>query len=236
MGLLKFIENFETELEEKDLRTILSMQKIDTSLTVKTIESIEASVMRQWGKEPHKPMPTTVLLFGILFSKSLMNEFPGKLCWDKDSSNMNELTLVAKSEGNITMQVKPFIRVLKFFKERDDSLIAFYKMLKFFFENDVNSPEILGKADKDGWITLEDGSVMRIRHFDINTAITSFTIPIEDFIDHVLEDIGELETKYDIKILLQSRTYEVSGEWEKAEKFCNDYSLLKFLPTRKEIN
>lgn len=235
MGLLKLIENFESELNQKDLQFLLSMQKIDTSLTVKTIESIETSIMRQWGKEPHKPMPTTVLLFGILFSKSLMNEFPGKLSWGEDSQNMADMIMTAKTEGGVVMQVAPFIRVAKFFKERDDSLMGFYEMLKFSFENDIHSPEFIKEhADADGWITLPNGSKLRMRQFDINANVVSFTVPIEDFIDHVLEDTDMLSKKYEIAILLQSRTYEISGEWEKTEKFCSDYSLLKFLPELKK--
>lgn len=237
MGLLKLIENFETELNEKDLKIILSMQNIDASLTLKTIESLEASVFRQWGKEPHKPMPTTVLLFGILFSKSLMNEFPGKLSWGEDSLNMADLIMTGKSADGMVMQIRPFIRVAKFFKERDDSLMAFYHMLKFSFENDIHSPEFIKEhADEDGWITLPNGSKLRMRQFSGDANVVSFTIPIEDFIDHVLEDTKTLEKKYGIGILQQSRSYEISGEWEKAEKFCSDYSLLKFLPesTKKD--
>lgn len=237
MGLLKFIEDFDKELQTEDLKFILSMQNIDTSLTVKTIESIETSVMRQWGKEPHKPMPTTVLLFGMLFAKSLMNEFPDKLSLGEDSLNMADLIMTGKSADGMVMQIRPFVRVAKFFKERDDSLIAFYHMLKFSFENNIHSPEFIKEhADEDGWITLPNGSRLRMRQFDGDANVVSFTIPIEDFVDHVLEDTKTLEKKYEIGVLKQSRTYEISGEWEKAEKFCSDYSLLKFLPesTKKD--
>ena len=112
----------------------------------------------------HSPMPTTMIPFGWYLTHTLHKNLPNaKINTDVESvwdiSISYKPTWKNKDEKGGTMEVWPFRRVSKFWKNREDSMSAMLEMTMLLATKDPSTFEDM--ADDEGWVTLPSGTMFR---------------------------------------------------------------------------
>ena len=110
----------------------------------------------------------------------LIRKFPGSkwVVTDKvnESNDIFEV-YVEIAAGTGTAQVRPFVRVNKYWKNREDRMSSLVHMIEFTSEIKMDPEYWSKRADEDGWIQLASGDAMRMfqtkKDKDTNTNITN---------------------------------------------------------------
>lgn len=113
----------------------------------------------------HEPLLTTLLPFAVQLGKVLIKEIPGTKWIDKEIEHPYDLAIeIPTNYGNgEKMIVYPVNRVQRFWIEsREHSLSNMAISSKFLSENDITNPELQLKADKEGWLDIGNGNLIRI--------------------------------------------------------------------------
>lgn len=113
----------------------------------------------------HTPLPTTLIPFGWYLTHTLQKNLPdAKINCDVKSIWDIHITYTPswgdKNDDVGTMQVWPFKRVNKFWKNRDERMSAMLEMTMLMAKNNPESFQDM--ADGDGWVTLPSGTMFRI--------------------------------------------------------------------------
>ena len=119
----------------------------------------------------HKPLLTTILPFAVQLGKVLIKEIPGTKWIDKEIEHPYDLELETYSKNNendnVSVKIFPMNRIEKFWiTSREFSLSNMVITLKFMSEHNINDPELTKKADKDGWINIGYGNLIRLKTID----------------------------------------------------------------------
>lgn len=136
------------------------------------LEDLEEKIDERFP-QGHEPMLTTIIPFGYYLGEVLRKKIPGAK-W-KISDEVNEKNDIMKvvlefTDGNgHTMQAMPFKRVIKYWRNREDRMSSFVKMIEMTTEVQLD-PDYWGKrADEDGWILMANDTMFRMFIGDKNS-------------------------------------------------------------------
>ena len=113
----------------------------------------------------HEPMATTLIPFGYYLGELLIRKFPGSKWVVTDEVNKsNDIfeVYVEIAAGTGKAQVRPFIRVSKYWKNREDRMSSLVRMIELTSEIQMDPEYWSKRADEDGWIQLASGDAMRM--------------------------------------------------------------------------
>lgn len=115
----------------------------------------------------HEPLATTLIPFGFYLGEFFIRKFDNAK-WvidDEDNKDMNNIFNASVEFDGLNkarMQVRPFLRVDKFWKNREDKMTALYRVMSFTSEVNMNPEYWSKRADKDGWIQMASGDMLRM--------------------------------------------------------------------------
>jgi hypothetical protein len=157
--ILKLKENREKALEAFDEAARSKAKDIEYSLD--QLIEIEKTIDERYPVG-HNPFPTTLIPFGLYLGELIVRTIPGAELV-KSAPSMWDITVkfkMASQEG--WFQAKPFRRVSKFWKNREDRMSSFFRMCEFMSEIEFTEEYIKSRADEDGWIYMESGDKFRM--------------------------------------------------------------------------
>jgi len=149
---------------------ITALLKMDITAGLKYTES-ELALIEEKIDEMfpvgHKPMATTLVPFGYYLGKMFITKFPGSEWYVSDKANeTNDIWDVSVKlkvdDSKHTMEVKPFRRVQKFWKNREDKMTSMLRMVIFTTEISMDAEYWTKRADEDGWILMGSGDMLRM--------------------------------------------------------------------------
>lgn len=110
----------------------------------------------------HKSLPTTKVPYGLYLGKMILDHIEGAQ-WVTDVDSIWDIYITFIQKNGDEMRVFPFIRVNKFWDNREDSLAAVFKMCQFVTTYDVSDKKVMDEfTDKDGWVHFAGGECFRI--------------------------------------------------------------------------
>jgi len=133
--------------------------------TEEELEMIEEKI-NEIFPEGHEPLTTTMIPFGFYLGQLLRKKIPGAEWKVTDEVNKKnsiwDVFIEFKNSDGYTMQAKPFMRVDKFWRRREDKMSAFVKMIEMTSEIKMD-PEYWNKrADDEGWIETANEMSFRV--------------------------------------------------------------------------
>lgn len=115
----------------------------------------------------HEPLSTTIIPFGFYLGEFFIRKFENAkwVVADEDNSNINNVfKSVVEFDGlnGGRMQVKPFLRVEKFWKNREDKMTCLFRVMSFTSEINMDPEYWSKRADNDGLIQMATGDMLRM--------------------------------------------------------------------------
>lgn len=141
-----------------------NMFDLDLDYSPFSLSAVEQQINESYP-EGHKVMEdTTYIPYGVYLGEVIVKNFPNaKWCVDKDTTYLSDVYISIpygkKGEG-MDFRAFPFMRIYKFWKDRTDSLVAYYNMIKASTDGTLRKYATGDNAGK--WVTLPNGTRVRV--------------------------------------------------------------------------
>jgi hypothetical protein len=161
------LESLLETLRSDDIKTIilvmLNFDYKELKYNEEELTAIEDKINEMYP-QGHKPLPTTLIPFGFYLGELLRKKIPGsewKIPDEKDVS-VWDMCIEFKNTDGGKMQAHPFRRIEKFWKNRDERMVSFIRMICFNSEVMMDKEYWSKRVDEDGWITMAWGDMYRM--------------------------------------------------------------------------
>jgi hypothetical protein len=152
------------ELLEKIVLAMLKMNQDKLKYTETELEEIENKINEVFPAG-HKPLNTTLIPFGFYLGELLKRKLGGDAKWvvpDEPNVGIFDAVIEFSTDGVGRMEARPFQRAEKFWKNRDDRMISFIRMICMNAEVKMDKDYWTQRADEDGWVTMAWGDMYRM--------------------------------------------------------------------------
>lgn len=146
---------------------VLAMLKMDQD-KLKYNETELAEIEKKIDEvfpQGHKPIHTTLIPFGFYLGQLLIKKLGGDAKWfvpDEPNVTIWDAVIQFTSGGIGNLQAKPFTRAEKFWKNRDDRMVSFIRMVCMNCEVQMDKDYWVHRADENGWVTMAWGDMYRM--------------------------------------------------------------------------
>lgn len=129
------------------------------------LEMIEEKIDEMFP-EGHKPKTTTLIPFGFYLGEVLKRKIPGAEWHVSDEANKSgdlfEIVIEFDNADGYKMQAKPFIRVNKYWKKREDRMSSYVKLIEMNTEVQMDPEYWSKRTNEDGWISMANEMMFRM--------------------------------------------------------------------------
>lgn len=158
-------ENFSELLDAQDSIIARAMPLAgfvpSVPLTDTSLEEMELAILKLYPQGRLAKVVATIP-FGFYLAKTVMALFPGSE-WRPMAETIWDIELEVPMPKGRKMVLKPFKRVAKFMRNKEDSIVCLIDSLHFYGNHDVFDLELMNKvSDAEGWVHFPRGTCMRV--------------------------------------------------------------------------